>query len=230
MSDFHENRAAESPDVTTEASASWQEPAPSGRPAIAPPATTHRDGMPFDLAAISAWLPKLGAVLWLDRSGRRHHTETHATIGARGVLLLDHPALAVLARCTAATAHTQVTTHGPREWLSFRDTDGVSLAKLFLLPDTDYLAWDEMISATHLAPPSKEPARWHAHTAFLRTALARLGPHWQARLLTFAHRRLPWLQTLDARPPLRLSLLGVELARLIANSEGAELLSPLHAA
>jgi len=41
--------------------------------------------------------------------------------------------------------------------------------------------------------------------------------------------RLPWLQTLDARPPLRLSLLGIEISRLIAQSEGTELLTPLHA-
>jgi hypothetical protein len=40
---------------------------------------------------------------------------------------------------------------------------------------------------------------------------------------------LPWLQTLDARPPLRLSLLGLEIAQLITRSEGAELLAPLHA-
>jgi hypothetical protein len=125
MSDCHENRAAEATDIGTQASASWQEPAPADPPGVAPRATTHRDGTPFDLAAIAAWLPRLGAVLWLDRSGRRHHAETRATIGARGVLLLDHPALAVLARCTAATAHTQVTTHGPREWVSFRDAEGV---------------------------------------------------------------------------------------------------------
>jgi hypothetical protein len=86
-----------------------------------------------------------------------------------------------------------------------------------------------MISATHLAPSAREPMRWHAHAAFLRTAFARNGPQWRARLLTFAHLRLPWLQTLDARPPLRLSLLGLEISRLIAHSEGTELLTPLHA-
>jgi hypothetical protein len=52
--------------------------------------------------------------------------------------------------------------------------------------------------------------------------LARFGAHWNARVLTFQHRRLPWLQTLDARPPLRLSLLGHELARAIARGEGAD--------
>jgi hypothetical protein len=38
------------------------------------------------------------------------------------------------------------------------------------------------------------------------------------------------LCTLDARPPLRISLLGLDLARAIARDEGAELVSPLHAA
>jgi hypothetical protein len=227
MSDFHEDHAAPTNDFGAESSASWQHDSP--RTDIAQRATTQHDQTRFDFAEIAAWLPRLGAVLWLDRS-RRRHAPTRATIGARGVLLLDHPALAVLARCASATAHTQVTSHGPREWLCFRDVEGVPIAKLFLLPDTDYLAWDEMISATHLAPPVKEPMRWHAHGAFLRTAFARLGTPWQARLLTFDHRRLPWLQTLDARPPLRLSLLGLELSRLIAQSESAELLSPLHAA
>ena len=225
MSDFHEDRAATTNDIGAEASASWpQDPSLAD---AAQRATTHPQTR-FDLGEIAAWLPRLGAVLWLDRSSRRH-APARATIGARGVLLLDHPALAVLARCTSATAHTQVSSHGPREWLCFRDVEGVPIAKLFLLPDTDYLAWDEMISATHLSPPAKEPMRWHAHVAFFRTACARLGPQWQARLLTFAHVRLPWLQTLDARPPLRLSLLGIEISRLIAQSEGTELLTPLHA-
>jgi hypothetical protein len=229
MSDFHEDRNEPTTDVGAESFASWQQDSPQAeRIRVARRVTADRNDAVFDLAAIAAWLPRLGAVLWLDRGGRRH-APIRATIGAGGVLLLDHPALAALARCTSASAHTQVTSHGPREWLSFRDVEGVPIAKLFLLPDTDYLTWDEMISATHLAPPVKEPMRWHAHTAFLRTALARLGAHWQARLLTFDHRRLPWLQTLDARPPLRLSLLGLELARLIVHSEGAELLSPLHA-
>ena len=181
----------------------------------------------FDFAHFAGWLPRLGAVLWLER--RVHRASARATIGSRGVLLLDHPALHALAHCAVATAHTQVTSHGPREWLSFRDGNGEPLAKLFLLPDTDYLAWDEMTAAAHLAPSVDEPARWHAHTAFLRHALARLGTCWRARLLIFEQRRLPWLQTLDARPPLRLSLLGIEVAQLITRSEGAEFLSPLHA-
>jgi len=217
MSDFHDT-AADDRSGRDEPSGSWTsaEPAPPRRSSL-------------DLHALARWLPRLGAVLWLDRSARRH-APMRAVTGSRGLLLLDHPALDALARSTIATAHTQVTPHGPREWLAFRDASGETLAKLFLLPDTDYLAWDEMTAAAALAPRIEEPARWHAHAAFLRQALARIGTAWQARLFTFEQRKLPWLQTLDARSPLRLSLLGLELARLIARSEGAELVSPLHAA
>jgi hypothetical protein len=150
-------------------------------------------------------------------------------IGPHGVLLLDHPALHALAGCASASAHTQVTSHGPREWLAFRDVNGEATAKMFLLPDTDYLAWDEMTASMRLAPCVEQPVRWHAHTAFLRSVCAQLGGRWRARLLAFEQRRLPWLHTLDARPPLRLSLLGIELARAIAQGEGAELMAPLHA-
>ena len=182
----------------------------------------------FDLPRFAEWLPRLGAVLWLDRRDG-HRTPSRATIGASGVLLLDHPALGPLGHCVAATAHTQVTAQGPREWLAFRDAEGSTQAKLFLLPDTDYLAWDEMAAACDLAPSTAaEPHGWHAHTAFLRHALARIGTHWRARLLTFEHRALPWLHLLGAKPPLRISLLGLELARVIARCEGAELVSPLH--
>ncbi|MET0231694.1 MAG: hypothetical protein ABW186_12240 [Rhodanobacteraceae bacterium] len=219
MSDFHDDSSAYEPDLR-DASAAWSEPVRESRE----PTAKHAR---FDIAALAPWLPRLGATLWLERKRRRAHAP--AWVGARGLLLLDHPALTTLARSAHANAHVQVTPHGPREWLSFRDAEGTAIAKLYLLPDTDYLAWDEMIAATGLAPPTQEPANWHAHAAFLRTALARLGAAWHARIVTFEHRSLPWLATLDARAPLKLSLLGLELARLIASSERAELLAPLHA-
>jgi hypothetical protein len=223
MSDFHGDSSTHEPESGERFEASYTlPPVRGGSRALA-----RESGERFDVAALAPWLPRLGATLWLDRKGRRP-VEAPATIGSRGLLLLDHPALTVLARCLCASAHVQVTSHGPREWLSFRDADGNALAKLYLLPDTDYLAWDEMVAAMRFAPPVKEPADWQAHTAFLRLAFARLGTAWQARLVTFEHRRLPWLHTLGARAPLKLSLLGVEIARLIAASENAELLSPLH--
>lgn len=46
--------------------------------------------------------------------------DARATLGADGVLLLDHPALAELCDCQAVTAYIVVTPLG-REWLCFRD-------------------------------------------------------------------------------------------------------------
>lgn len=225
MSDYHDDWNALPPDPAGDSSGGWSEAnAPRLEPAPAKPTPSAA----IDLPRLAEWLPRLGAVLWLERRERR--TPPRAQIGSRGILLLEHPALAVLGRCSEVAAHTAVTPHGPREWLSFRDAKDEVRAKLFLLPDTDYLAWDEMAAAAQLAPLREEAPGWHAHAAFLRGALARLGSSWRARVLQFELGRLPWLRTLDARPPLRLSLLGHELARAIARSEGAELVSPLHSA
>jgi len=181
----------------------------------------------FDLMRLSDALSKLGSVLWLER---RERCAAHArvTIGPGGLVLFDHPALAVLGRCSVVTAHTAITPRGPREWLCFRDATRETQGKLYLLPDTDYLAWDEMNAASRIVPQPESPSRWHAHGAFLRGAMARLGQGWRGRLLTFEFKRFPWLRTLGAQAPLRISLLGLELARAIARDENAELVSPLN--
>ncbi len=183
----------------------------------------------LDLCRLAEALPRLGVVLWLERRDRRARRAC-ATVAARGVLLVEHPALRAFAGCSAVSAHSAVTSHGPREWLCLRDEAGDTQAKMFLLPDTDYLAWDEMTATNALAAPPLPEQGWHAHTAFLRSALARFAGGWHARLLVFHLNRLPWLRTLGARPPLRISLFGLELARSIARAEGAELVTPLHTA
>lgn len=172
-------------------------------------------------------LPRLGPVLWLERRAQAAARITTRT--GHGVLMVEHPALAPLTRCASVSARCAVTPNGPREWLCFDDDAGATRAKMFLLPDSDYLAWDEMTSdrVTRARVPGPH---WHPHAAFLRGALARLGGSWRARVLAFQLRRLPWLRTLAARPPLRMSLFGFEVARAIAADEGAELVSPLHAA
>lgn len=221
MNDFHDDGA-----LPREPEGSWPG---EWRDGAAAPVARAASAVALDLPRLAEWLPRLGAVLWLEKAERRRET-IRATLGARGVLLFEHPSLAVLAHGSTVAAHTAVTPHGPREWLSFRDAKDEVLAKLFLLPDTDYLAWDEMAAAAQLAPAREDAPGWHAHTAFLRSALARFGNAWRARVLQFEAGRLPWLRTLGARPPLRLSLIGLELAGAIARSENAELVSPLHSA
>ncbi len=180
----------------------------------------------FDLAVLVDALPRLGSVLWLEHRAAARSGQPSAT--TQGVVLIDHPVLAPLARCTKVRACQAVTPGGPREWLDLRSATDEPLAKLFLLPDTDYLAWDEMTARCGFAPLALPPSRWSAHAAFLRSAFARLGATWRAHVLSFELRRMPWLRTLDARTPLRLSLLGIELARAIARDEGAEFTLSFH--
>lgn len=181
---------------------------------------------PSVLTDLVEWLPRLGSVLWLERANAPMLARPDTLNGQ--TLVFDHPAMRVLASCTVLRAHHRLTPQGPREWLSIEEPRGTAQAKLYLLPDSDLLAWDQMCSAAGVttAATDTEPAPTHAH--FLRRALGWFEPRWQASLLEFRVRRQPWVSILDAQPPLRLSLLGMELARSIVETENAEWRAPLH--
>lgn len=179
------------------------------------------------LCEFAEWLPRLGPVLWLDR--RNANRQTRICPDARsGPVLLDHPALVTLCNSRKLCAHHAVTVHGPREWVSFHSASGEVDARLYLLPDSDVLAWDEMIPGLRMACAGSEQNDAPTHTNFLRRALGRFGQRWQARLLEFRSSRQPWLNELDAQPPLKISLLGIELAGHIVRDESADWISPLH--
>jgi hypothetical protein len=171
------------------------------------------------------WLPRLGTPLWLHRT-RPDTVFPRARLLPQGVLLLDHPALAAFADCRQVTAQGLVGAQGPREWLEFADARGVCIARLYLLPDTDYLAWDGMLADCGIQRvESREPQRWQAHAAFMRGALSRLRSTWQAQAMRFPVLRLPCLQVLGLRAPDSFSVLGRQLASAIANDERAVLQS-----
>lgn len=228
MSDFLAGRAPPLDDAANEPAATgWTETEDVSRRRQA----IRMVPTPLNLPALAHSLARLGPVLWLERRVRTEADSPHRRrVPVSHGVRIGHPAVAGLAQCTNAMAHTAVAPQGPREWLSFRDASGDLRAKLFLLPDTNYLAWDEMTDAACLQPQRVDAAPWQAHAAFLRSAWARLGHAWGARVLSFQSRRLRWSHLLDAQPPLRLSLIGIELAVAIARSENAELVSPLHTA
>ncbi len=198
---------------------STAETAEPGRPLL------ERRG--FDLITLIEALPTLGTVLWLERREWRQ-LPLSAGATAQGVLVLGHPALSILNRCRDASAHTEVGPNGPREWLSLRDDVGAVLGKVYSLPDTDYLAWDEMIVASRIPVAVPTMERRQPHRALRRCALACLGRRWRARVLTMDLQQQPWLRCLRASTPLRMSLLGVEVVADIVRSEGAEWISGLH--
>lgn len=176
---------------------------------------------------LANWLPRVGTVLWIERgecaTGARGRADARTDLPA-----FDHPACALLSGSTMASAHSAVTSQGPREWLCFIGSDGAALAKMFLLPDSDYLAWDQMALALRLAPGETVAHAPPTHATLLGRALAHFGQRRQARLLSFDLQCRQWQRTLGASAPLRISLLGLDLARGIVNDEGAEWISPLH--
>ena len=193
----------------------------------APRAYPKRGGVPFDIDRLAEWLPRLGTVLWLERREALPPTRLHVHAGARP-LRLEHVACRRLGRCAGLCAYSVVSPHGPREWLTAQVADGAIEAKMFLLPDSDCLAWDQMNRALGLEPGDAARNAAPTHATFLQRARARFGHRWQARLLAFERARMPWLDVLAARPPLRISLLGLDIARGIAHDENAEWAAPFH--
>ena len=176
----------------------------------------------LDLAAFVEWLPRIGTVLWLHRP-RRDNIFPRARLTGRGVLLLEHPDVAAFADATAIRAQSAVTPHGPREWLDI-DASGATIARLYLLPDTDYLAWDAMRAALDPSCSAAEPQRrWQAHRTFMRCAFARARSAWHARVVRLPLLRLPCLQVLGARDVETVSVLGRQRAAAIAMDEHASM-------
>ena len=170
-------------------------------------------------------LPRLGTVLWLYRSGA-DTAFPRARITPRGVALFEHPALSALADCVSIDAFSTLTCRdGLREWMEFRDLQGNARAKLFLLPDTDYWAWDAMLGGHHCAPAqtaADTPDSARSHWACLRTALSALGNRdWHARVVRLPLLRLVGLRVVGLRGAAGFSRLSAEASGLIANDERA---------
>ena len=175
--------------------------------------------------ALVEWLPRLGPVLWLTA---RSDAPKREVLLRQPNLLLDHPSIGALTSYRTVRMHQQVSPQGPREWLTFDDESGSHQAKLFLLPDSDCFSWDRMCADLSLEPTASEQREPAGHCRLLRRFVARLGHRGQARLLEFGLRKTPWLSVLDAHPPLRISLLAIDIVRTIARDEHAEWFSPLH--
>jgi hypothetical protein len=163
-------------------------------------------------------LPKLGTVLWSCR-GERDRTFPRARLTSQGIFLFDHPALGVLADCTSVNAFSAVTSHGPREWLQLSDTQETPIAKLHLLPDTDYMAWDAMLAGSCVtAVPTGQ--RLTTRNNFLCEVFARRrDADWRARLARFPMLHLVGMRVMGLRAPVSVSALGRHIARDIADGE-----------
>jgi len=151
-------------------------------------------------------LPNLGSVLYLHSSSQQVITDTLPP-----GLLVTERAFAPLLDVRWLMATSAVTEDGPREWLEGMDHAGRPRARLHLLPDTDYLAW-EALMATHESPlpPPAAP-----NTPLLRPD--------RASVVNFRLREFAGLTMLGGYSSIALSPLGSHVAAHIAHAESVSL-------
>lgn len=125
-------------------------------------------------------------------------------------LLAGSLELAPLLRVYWLVAASAIGSDGPHEWLECRARDGRLCARLHLLPDSDYLGWDALLTA---GVPVHAAAGQRPDDERIETA----------QLLDFRCRRLAGFDVLDARPAVRVSTLGGRIAHGIARAEGLAL-------
>ena len=156
-----------------------------------------------------------------------------AELAALGAVLCVHPGeLPIAPRAQAATVRAElqasVDIAGVREAIAFLDADGQCRGRLYLLPDTDFLAWEAL--AARLPQCALERPAPGATALCLRLRARLSCARRQAvalRLRAIAHGGR-WTLQAAATP---LSALGLDLAHAIARAEDAEpmLAPPLQA-
>jgi hypothetical protein len=151
-------------------------------------------------ATLMEALPALGGVLYMPMLPHASST----WIVPHGVLL-EAMQLAPLLQVQALVAASMIGVDGPREWVECLDRAGRTCARLYLLPDTDYLVWDALLASGASMP---DPSRRFCHS---RPA--------SAQLLRFHRRRLAGLDVLGAETVTRASPLSNQLAGHIARAE-----------
>ena len=151
--------------------------------------------------ALVHWLPLLGSVLYVpSRTG----------VGSTGWwpdgLLSESPLLTPLLHTRYLRVLGMVSADGPREWIDCLDMRGNILAQLHLLPDTDYLAWDNLPDESTIIP--RVP---HGR--------ARMFHRGAAQVMRFRCQSLASMACLGAAAPPRISALGRVVAQAIVGGQ-----------
>lgn len=98
--------------------------------------------LPITPCQLAQWLPRLGSLLYLHAAMARGAADEFPSR-----MLVAQWALAPLLTTCWLVAASAITDDGPHEWCECVDRAGCIRASLHLLPDTDYLAWDELTTA-----------------------------------------------------------------------------------
>lgn len=151
-------------------------------------------------------LPTLGSVLYMPM-----RSTAAQMVNMPSGFLVEALPLAPLMRTHWMMMASAVTVDGPREWMECFDTHGRECARMYLLPDTDYLAWDAMpgcgesVADLQLLPLASDPSPA------------------SAQVLRFHTYCLAGLRLLGADLACRTSRLSRDLAGRIARDEALPL-------
>ncbi len=174
---------------------------------VAAPEPARADGCDWQILAVA--LALLGPVLHVDArpAGESVHLPDSAPWPAR-------PELVGLACAVRVVASVRLDSDGPSECLHFLDASGASIASLWLLPDSDFLAWETLVERL---PAMQMPGlAWQCGQCH--------APRGRARVRRFERIRVVGGELLDAAAPERLSSIGQARARQLAQAAGASLL------
>ncbi|WP_458071463.1 hypothetical protein [Rhodanobacter sp. BL-MT-08] len=152
-------------------------------------------------SALARWLPLLGSVLYVPS-----RTVVEAGRSPDGVLS-ESPLLAPLLHTRRLCVLGLVGADGPREWIECLDARGEILAQLHLLPDTDYLAWDNLPDESRMI--ASDPGR----------GTSRLFRGSAAHLMRFRCQSLANMLCLGEATAPHISPLGRVVAQAIAGSK-----------
>ncbi|MHC1480168.1 hypothetical protein ACYJW8_07945 [Frateuria aurantia] len=151
-------------------------------------------------------LPALGTVLYLPALQLRAWPIARPQVS----VVAESPLLLPLLHTRTLRVASQVATSGPLEWMDCEDGVGQRLARIYLLPDSDYLAWDRIT------------AHGEAEERPLATALRRWRPG--AAILTgFRLRQLARVPLLSCAGYERLSGISLRVAGDLACRERVHL-------
>lgn len=168
-----------------------------------------RRRLPIAPADLLTRLPALGDVLYMPM-----RPVCSATLDLPCGIVVEVMQLAPLLQTCMLSACSAITVDGPREWIDCLDREERCCARLHLLPDTDYVAWDELLTGAERSATRASLRLREARPAF-------------AQVVRFHTRRLAGLAVSGVSASYRTSLLGRRLALAIAGADAAPLRRPL---
>lgn len=171
---------------------------------------------------MAATLPGIG----LNAHTRAEGLPRAQQLAALGVVLClyrhqEGSELSGWARAVRVESRAGLDSDGLRESLAFFDPEGRCCWRLYLLPDSDFVAWDRLLASLPSCGEA-EAATGLGERLWRRMAGRLLGGQWQASLLRLHVVPAQVSRPLLAASPAVVSQLGAATAQRIARAEGAE--------